>query len=287
MKTSIQKLCLVFFLYMRSLGLAVDMKTVTPSELHQELAHQGGKPNGGAIRSQLRQEVVRSERLDLVAACFADSDAKIVLADEFKRLPASDFKTKVVIAMIRAPSDYWPPDHEEGSVFGVSFMKPIMHIQREPFASTIKDLLPGKTLTTDIVRYQGRRNKLANELLAAFQKRGGQITDEEVKAIQSIPLALNTAAEGGTEDPAYTRIPPTEKERYMKEAFEAPKWVPPTITTSPPPNRADSESNRVKRPAADAGRAGVEELGGRGIIWFTVGSAVAVLLACAYKLRRS
>lgn len=282
MKQSTQQLCLLFCFSIRSLGLAVDMKTATPSELHQEIALQSHQINGGELTARLRKAAVQSQRLDLIAACFANSDEKIILADDFKRLTASDFKTKVVIAMIRAPSNYWPPDCEEGSVLGVSFMKPFMHIQREPFASTIKDLLPGKALSTDLVRFQGRRNKLADELLAAFQKRGGQITDEEIRAIQSIPLALNTAAEGGTEDPAYTRIPPTEKERFMKEAFETPKWVPPAVTTPPQPNRGAPESNRVK-----AGIEDVKDLGGRRIIWFTVGSAAAVLLACVYKLRRA
>jgi hypothetical protein len=203
-------------------GYAVDQ----PSELHQEITDQDGIVHGGEFKALLRQAAIESKRLDLIATCFAHSGTKSWTLKDINAMPASDFKTKAVIAMIRAPSKFWPRDGEEATVFGRSMLDPNF-VLVEPFSTVVKELLPGKKFTVDTVRYQGRRNKLANELLAAYQKKGGPITEEELQALQSIPLALNAAAEGGTDDPAYTRIPPTEMERFMREAYKVPEWVPP------------------------------------------------------------
>lgn len=245
------------------------MQTITPSQLHEEITRQNQVVNGAELRGRLREAAIASQRFDLIATCFTHPGTKSRTLRDIKKLPDNDFKTKAVIAMIRAPSPFWPRDCEEANVWGRSMLDP-KYVLVEPFTSIMRELLPGKSFTVDTVRYQGRRNRLANELVEAFQKRGGQISEEELQALQSIPLALNAAAEGGTNDPAYTRIPPTEMERYMKEAYKVPQWVTPaakaTEARRPPPSKPQAVAPSVPSSA-----------GGLKMIWI-VGSVVAVTL---------
>lgn len=216
-----------------SFAQALDMKTISPGELVQAIKEKAGAINGGEIKSSYIDAAIESKRFDLIAACFCSYGTKTRTLNHVEKLPLGEFRTKALIALIRAPCDYWPADREEGMIFGVSMLNPIYNIQREPFLSLLAELMPQKAVSIKTVRYQGRRNKLADELLEAFQQKGGQITPEELEALKSIPQCINGAAEAGYEDPAYTKIDPNAPgftmEAYMKVAYAAPEWKPPVV----------------------------------------------------------
>jgi hypothetical protein len=118
------------------------------------------QPRASAGSTQYAEAAMLSRRLDLIEACLYNPYTG--LSQLIKALPASEFKTEVVLMLLRTEAPIWPRDGELTG--GIRHIQPLM---REPFKGVIEAYLPKTHLGDEFLETRAARLALHDQLLAA------------------------------------------------------------------------------------------------------------------------
>jgi hypothetical protein len=138
------------------------------AQLTVEEARQAARSatSEGQVRI-LSEAAVRSKRLDLIAVYLEEKSTWFKTVSAAKALPASSFKDRVVIVMMRAPVPYWPREDE------MPYRRDVLicpTTKEEPFRSVIERLMPAGSVPDFALFNKDSRLKLATELESAMAK---------------------------------------------------------------------------------------------------------------------
>lgn len=146
-----------------------SVENISPKELTERIEHEVLVNKSAEARRRIIDDVIASERLDLLSACFFSGHAFWDTKLKVAALPKSTFRARATITLLRSPSGFWPEDGPVGFV-GFDSSAPD-HLLVEPFTSTMAELLPEVKFEVPLVRLRADRIKLADRLEAALQKK--------------------------------------------------------------------------------------------------------------------
>ncbi len=174
--------------------------SMTPESMHRAIKTASEEMKDAVLLRKLVADAIALKRVDLIQACFIDGHTVGDTLTAVAALPNNEVKQKAVIMMMRTPSaTCWPSEKPLYVFSGVPATGLI-----EPIVSTIPSLLPGESLTKEMVATQAARHQLADRLLAALIAKGAILTEGE-KALLSAPSP--TAALNDKASPSQTKPP--------------------------------------------------------------------------------
>ena len=148
-----------------------NTQSLTSKELVAQIEHEVFVTKSAEARRRIIDDVIASERLDLLATCFG---SQFCMEDTFRRvvkIPKSTLRVRATITLLRTPSSFWPEDGTATRTIGGYDFASSGHLLVEPFISTMAELLPDEKLELRHVRSTRERQKLADRLEEALEKK--------------------------------------------------------------------------------------------------------------------
>lgn len=153
----------------------IRVADMTPESMRKSIDSNALMPGGPVTLRQLIADAINLERMDLIYACFINAYTAGDTYRAIAALPDNELRQKAAIMIMRIPTaSAWPP---EGPLMLSSSLQATGIY--EPFISTVATLLPGETLTKEMVVTQVARDRLADRLLAALVARGVVFSETE------------------------------------------------------------------------------------------------------------
>ncbi len=174
---------------------------MTPETFNEAINSNALRPGGPVTLRKLVADAIALERIDLVHASYKNSFTEGDTYRAIVVLPDNELRRKLSIMIMRLPSaTCWPNEKLFMNMSGV----PATGVY-EPFISTVATLLPGETLTKEMVVTQAARDRLADRLLAALVARGVVFSETEKSLLSGPPdTRVQTNAQGKA---AEVRVP--------------------------------------------------------------------------------
>lgn len=149
----------------------INYQTITPNEIEGFIEHGVRVTKRADQRRKLFDEVIASERQDLLAACFAYIGMGSEIREKVAKLPHNTYRLRAVITMLRTSSGFWPEDGTATRTIGGYDSASSGHLLVEPFISTMAELIPQEKLELHHMLSTKERIKLADRLEAALEKK--------------------------------------------------------------------------------------------------------------------